>query len=358
MCGCVGQGNRSISLPYSCRVLEWSPFVGGCEWLGGVVGSVGRLWSVTLAGWLRASVGKPPRAGGFPPNTPSRTWSGPHQPYPDRSTTTRPAAVTAANARTPRPERKAVSGVPTRKSPARTRPSGAPVRTITPSRNPTPGHILTRTAGPSRTATPPRTKARTANPRAGSHPRLTNAPTRAERNPGPHPNRRTEPKRNPRPTHTRTAGPNRNATPAYPSPNRWTEPKGEPEDQPDQPPNIPSLPVTRAGTDQPADQDQPARPTGTPTTSPAEPPGEGSPGHRARARIDENCSMPRSLRKNAAARPAAWRRQRTTPAPGREHGSGAPPDLRPTRPRPPDRHRLTTIAGPGCRTGDRRMRAA
>src|SRR6266545_5835111 len=65
--------------------LEWSPEVVVAYLLGWVVGYVGRLWSVTLAGWFRASAGKRPKAGHFPPNTPPALYSGPHPPYPTRS---------------------------------------------------------------------------------------------------------------------------------------------------------------------------------------------------------------------------------------------------------------------------------
>src|SRR6266508_6005683 len=51
-------------------LLEWSPEVVVAYFVGWVVGYVGRLWSVTLARWFRASAGKRPRAGRFPPGTP------------------------------------------------------------------------------------------------------------------------------------------------------------------------------------------------------------------------------------------------------------------------------------------------
>src|SRR6266545_4041079 len=64
--------------------LEWSPEVVVAYFVGWVVGYVGRLWSVTLARWFRASAGKRPKAGRFPPNTPPALSTGPHPPYPTR----------------------------------------------------------------------------------------------------------------------------------------------------------------------------------------------------------------------------------------------------------------------------------
>src|SRR6266511_433191 len=64
--------------------LEWSPEVVVAYFVGWVVGYVGRLWSVTLARWFRASAGKPPKAGRFPTRTPPALYPGPHPPYPTR----------------------------------------------------------------------------------------------------------------------------------------------------------------------------------------------------------------------------------------------------------------------------------
>src|SRR6266508_6000471 len=64
--------------------LEWSPEVVVAYFVGWVVGYVGRLWSVTLARWFRASAGKRPKAGHFPTRTPPALYPGPHPPYPTR----------------------------------------------------------------------------------------------------------------------------------------------------------------------------------------------------------------------------------------------------------------------------------
>ena len=64
--------------------LEWSPEVVVAYFVGWVVGYVGRLWSVTLAPGFRASAGKRPKAGRFPPRTPPALYPGPHPPYPTR----------------------------------------------------------------------------------------------------------------------------------------------------------------------------------------------------------------------------------------------------------------------------------
>src|SRR6266508_2335521 len=64
--------------------LEWSPEVVVAYFVGWVVGYVGRLWSVTLARWFRASAGKRPKAGRFPTRTPPALYPGPHPPYPTR----------------------------------------------------------------------------------------------------------------------------------------------------------------------------------------------------------------------------------------------------------------------------------
>src|SRR6266545_6215939 len=66
-------------------LLEWSPEVVVAYLLEWVVGYVGRLWSVTLARWFRASAGKRPKAGHFPTRTPPALYPGPHPPYPTRS---------------------------------------------------------------------------------------------------------------------------------------------------------------------------------------------------------------------------------------------------------------------------------
>src|SRR6266498_4829902 len=56
-----------------------------------MVGYVGRLWSVTLARWFRATAGKRPTAGRFPPGTPPAL-------YPDLTRRTRPGATKATPA--------------------------------------------------------------------------------------------------------------------------------------------------------------------------------------------------------------------------------------------------------------------
>ena len=71
--------------------VEWSPEVVVAYLLGWVVGYVGRLWSVTLARWFRASAGKRPKAGHFPPGTPPAL-------YPDLTRRTRPGATKATPA--------------------------------------------------------------------------------------------------------------------------------------------------------------------------------------------------------------------------------------------------------------------
>jgi hypothetical protein len=116
-----------------------SPFVDGDEWLGGVAGSVGRLWSVTLAAWFRASAGKPPKAGGFPPNT----LPGPDTDLTFRtrpgSTTTTPSTITRHNTATAYDETRPHHHTRTRKATALERDPDNPTQpTTTPSppRNP------------------------------------------------------------------------------------------------------------------------------------------------------------------------------------------------------------------------------
>src|SRR6266540_2021443 len=67
------------------------PDVGGGGGWSGTSDACGRSpWY----GCFRASAGKRPKAGRFPPSTPPALSAGPHPPYPTGTTTTRPAAGT------------------------------------------------------------------------------------------------------------------------------------------------------------------------------------------------------------------------------------------------------------------------